>query len=139
MTKIVSTSTAKIVARSLPLMEERRDALEAAMRRYMGRSGPYDPSKGRHELTTRTLFDMLFDHARGIDAAGGIAATGQHGERHRQLAIGGEHYSSFGDGLMPIMKDVLGTEAAPPLLSAWGDAYWAITRHVAAQPAAMAA
>ena len=40
---------------------------------------------------------------------------------------------------MPIMKDVLGAEAAPPLLSAWGDAYWAITRRVAAQPAAMAA
>ena len=60
----------------------------AAMRRYMGRSGPYDPSKGRHELTTRTLFDMLFDHARG-GARHGIALHPDDLLRAREEEWGG--------------------------------------------------
>lgn len=135
----VSKSTAATIASSLDWMQNQRDALEASMSRYMARSGPYDPSKGRHQVTTAALFDMLFDHAGRISAAGEIAGNPRHALRHHELAIDSEHYSSFGDGLGVVMKDVLGAEASSSLLAAWGDAYRAIVRMVAAQPVSMAA
>jgi len=131
----ISTRSATIVSQSLPMMRRKRSEIEAAMTSHMGRSGPFDPSKGRHEVTTGAILDMLYDHATSIGATGTIDRNGGHGDRHRLLAIGGEHYSHFGDGLVPVLKDVLGAEAEPSLLAAWSDAYWAITRTVAAEPA----
>jgi hemoglobin-like flavoprotein len=37
------------------------------------------------------------------------------------------------------MKDVLGTQASPNVLAAWGDAYWAIARATLRQDLSIAA
>jgi hemoglobin-like flavoprotein len=123
-----SERSAAIVAETLALMYQNRVALEEAMARYMSRQGPHDPSATRSWARVRAITDMLFDHAAqpgGKGRSAAIAATAQH---HHALAIGGEHYSSFGDGLKPIMKDVLGSKATASVVAAWGDAYWAIVR-----------
>lgn len=135
----VSKTSAAAIAASLPLMEERRKQLEAAMSRHMAANGPFDPSKGRHQVTTGAIMGMLLDHAGRISDAGEIAGNERHATDHARLAIDGDHYSAFGDGLGAVMKDVLGADATPALLAAWGDAYWAIVRMIAAAPVRLAA
>ena len=135
----VSKTTAAAVAASLPLLETQRKQLEAGMSRYMAVSGPFDPSKGRHQVTTGAITDMLLDHARRVSDAGEVAGNDRHAHDHVRLAIDGDHYSAFGDGLGAVMKDVLGADATPALLAAWGDFYWAVARMIAAAPVRLAA
>jgi hemoglobin-like flavoprotein len=128
-----SERTRAIVAETLPLMEQHRVSLEEALERYMARRGPDDPSAAQPATTTRAIADMLIDHARELASNGpppDLAATAQ---RHRALVIAGGHYSSFGDALKPVMKDVLGSQATPLVLAAWGATYWAIVRNLFAQ------
>ena len=134
----LSKASAATIRSSLPLMESKRDAIEAAMSRGRGQTGAGDRS-AHNPVAAAFILDMLFDHAGRISGAGGIAAIESHGLRHRRLAIGAGHYSAFGDRLAPIMKDVLGAEATPAVVAAWGDTYWAIVRMVAAEPLSMAA
>jgi hemoglobin-like flavoprotein len=135
----IRTTTAATIRSSLPLMESKREAFEAAMNHYLSQAGPVERAKGRHRLITGAITDMLFDHAARASSAGKIGRIDRHGIRHRGLGIGGEYYSSFGDGLRPVMRDVLGGGATPAMLAAWTDTYWATTRMVAVMPAALVA
>jgi hemoglobin-like flavoprotein len=128
-----------IVAATLPLMERHRRPLQDTLERYMARQGPYDPSAGRSQATTRAIMDMLLGHARRLGEEGCADAIAATAGRHRALALGGEHYSCFGDGLKPVMKDVLGAEATSPVLAAWTDAYWAIVRRLFGRETRLAA
>ncbi|HEV2747038.1 MAG TPA: hypothetical protein VGW34_07035 [Allosphingosinicella sp.] len=139
MTTNLSERARDIIAETLPLMEQHRAPLEEALERYMARQGPYDPSAGRTKVMTGAIMDMLLGHARELAGNGPAAGVVETARRHRELAFGGEHYSSFGDGLKPIMKDVLGSKATSPVLAAWTDAYWAIVRLLFARETRLAA
>lgn len=139
MTTNLSERARDFVAETLPLMEQRRAPLEEALERYMARQGPYDPSPGQAKVTTGAIMDMLLGHARQFAGNGPAAGIAETARRHRELALGGEHYACFGDGLKPIMKDVLGSKATSPVLAAWTDAYWAIVRMLFAQETRLAA
>lgn len=139
MTEKLSERARATIAETLPLMEQHRPALEEALERWMARYGPYDRSAGRPGVTTRAIVDMLLGHARVLGDDGQAAAIAETGRRHQALALGGEHYSCFGDGLKPVMKDVLGSMATSPMLAAWTDAYWAIVRRLFANETRLAA
>jgi nitric oxide dioxygenase len=138
MTRISKAAAAAVTA-SFPLMHSRRDALERAMCRHMSRRHPPDHARERDAVAARAIMDMLLDHAARVSDAGTILRIERHDARHRRLAIRAEDHSRFGDGLAPIMRDVLGAEATRPVLAAWGDAYWAISRLVRVAPPALAA
>jgi hemoglobin-like flavoprotein len=135
----LSERSRAIVAETLPMMERNHIPLQEAMERSMARQGPHDPSSARTKVRVRAIVDMLLDHAGGLGRSGRSPAVAATAQRHRAQAIGGEHYSSFGDGLKPVMKDVLGAKAAAPVIAAWGDAYWAIVRTVFDREARLAA
>ena len=135
----ISKQQATIVAATLPSILARRQQFEAAMAGHMARRGPFDPHKHRYQVTTASIIDMLLDHAGGIAEDGGIAIIPHHGQRHQRMEIEGDHYSAFGDGLAPILRDVIPAEASPEAIAAWGDAYWAITRSVMADAMRLAA
>jgi hemoglobin-like flavoprotein len=135
----LSETNAASISSSLPLMKSKRDALEAAMSRYLSHADPGRASEVPPRVAAGAIMDMLFDHAARVSSAGEIVRIDRHRARHHRLGIDGRHYSAFGDGLAAIMKDVLGAEARPARLAAWGDAYWAIVSLVAAAPLAMAA
>jgi nitric oxide dioxygenase len=135
----VSKTAAAAIAESLPLVESRRKQMEVAMSRHMALRGPFDPSKGRHRVTTGAIMDMLLDHAGRISNSGEVAVNERHALDHARLAIDGDHMSAFGDGLGAVMKDVLGEEATPAMLTAWGDLYWAVARMIVAAPVKLAA
>ena len=136
MTTNLSERTRAIVAETLPLMEQHRAQLEAALKRYIARQGT---SAGRPDVTTGAITDLLLEHARQLDGTGGPAGIVETAQCHRALAIDGVHYACFGDALKPIMKDVLGAKATPPMIAAWGDAYWAIVRMLFAKETRLAA
>ena len=102
----------------------------------MARQGP---SAGRPDVTTGAITDLLLDHARQLGLKGPPAGIVEAARHHRTLTIDGVHYACFGDALKPIMKDVLGAKATPPVLAAWGDTYWAIVRLLFAQETRLAA
>lgn len=135
----LSGSSRAIIAETLPLMEQHRGPLQEALERYMARQGPYHPSAERSKTTTGALADMLFGQARQLSRNGPASGIAAAAEFHRALALGGEHYSSFGDALKPIMIDVLGSKATPPVIAAWIDAYWAIVRMLHRQETRLAA
>jgi nitric oxide dioxygenase len=120
-------------------MVKHRVAIEEGLVRYMARQGPYHPSPGRSKSRTLALSDMLFGQAGRLDGDGPAAGLVEAAQRHRTLALGGEHYSSFGDALKPIMIDVLGSKATPPVIAAWVDAYWAFVRMLFRQETRLAA
>lgn len=117
-----------IIAETVPLIEQNRGPLQEALERYMARQGPYHPSPGRSKAVTEALADMLFSQAGQLSRKGSAAGLVAAAKFHHALALGGEHYSMFGDGLKPIMIDVLGSKATPSVIVAWIDAYWAIVR-----------
>ena len=136
MTTNLSERTRAIVAETLPLMKQHRAPLEAALERFMARLGP---SAERPDVTTGAITDLLLDHARQLGGKGPPAGIAETARRHRTLAIDSIHHACFGDALKPIMKDVLGAKATPPVLAAWGDTYWAIVRMLVAQETRLAA
>ncbi|HEU4967357.1 hypothetical protein [Sphingomonas sp.] len=135
----ISQQTSATVAASLPAIIAKRRQFEEAMAKHMARRGPFDPSRDRYRVTAASIADMLLDHAGGITAQGEISIVPHHAERHRRMAIDGEHYSAFGDGLAAILRDVMPAEASPEFLAAWGDTYWAVTRMVMAHAVSAAA
>jgi hemoglobin-like flavoprotein len=135
----LSERSRAIIAESLPMMERHRARLDEALVRYMARQGPYHPSAGRSEETALALSDMLFGRARQFAGTGPAISLFEAGRRNRALGLGGEHYSSFGDALKPIMIDVLGQKATPSIIAAWIDAYWAIVRASLRQETRLAA
>lgn len=128
----ISRQTADIVAASIPLIAGKRAEIERAMAKHMARAGPFDPSKGRHQVTSAAILDMLLDHVHSAEETGRIPVIGQHGVRHRRMAIDADHYAAFGNGLATVLRDVLRSEATPDVVEAWDDAYRSINRGVLA-------
>ena len=135
----LSGSTAAVVASTLPLVERHQEEIEDAMTRYVARYGPYDPNGKAARTGVWAIMNMLVAHASAIAGRERLPRIEDMGRNHRAIGLGGEHYSIFGDGLSPILKDVLGSEATPSVVSAWIDAYWAIVRATRQQVMAMAA
>jgi nitric oxide dioxygenase len=135
----LSNNAVNVIVKSLPMMERNRVTLGSALGRYMARRRSYDSSAGGEKILRGAITDMLFDHAREIAGARPLLRIEETARRHRVLGLTREHYSRFGDGLGAVMKDVLGANASPRLLAAWGDAYWAIVRSVARQDQLLAA
>ncbi|QHS73534.1 flavohemoglobin [Saccharomyces paradoxus] len=50
----------------------------------------------------------------------------QIGHKHRALQIKPEHYPIVGEYLLKAIKEVLGDDATPDIINAWGEAYQAI-------------
>lgn len=128
-----------IIAETLPLLERNRAPLEAALARYLARQAadPHDSESGR--VHAGAILDMLLGHAWPVGDGRPAASIGETARQHRALGLGGDHYSTFGDGLKPIMRDVLGSKATSPALAAWTDTYWAIVRKLFEQEQRLAA
>jgi nitric oxide dioxygenase len=138
MSNSLSDRARAIVVESLPLIEQHRAALDDAFDQHMARHGP-DDSAERSKVASAAVMEMLLDHARSLAGRGPANGIVETARNHRALALGAEHYSTFGDGLKPILKDVLRSKATSPVLAAWTDAYWAIVRLLFRQETRLAA
>lgn len=100
------------------LLTERRTHFEDAMARYLAGSSEIDPSaEDRHAATQ--LAGALISSLDDTDRAGAALAVG---------TVAQPYFARFGDGLSPILKDILGAEAPPSFLSRSIDSYWRAVR-----------
>lgn len=126
MTTAVSTRTRSLIARSLPLVQQRREALVARMESALAELDTKPSELGQAEVTAVVLVDLLLDEARELVESGAFGPLAYLPGEHYLLDITGRHYSRFGDALMPSLRDVLGPIPPRELLSAWVDTFWAI-------------
>jgi hypothetical protein len=130
MTTVPGKNAVAALARTRPLLEQRRDALSRAIGRYVAGRPRYDqaePARAGREAAGEMLLGWLLDQASGSGSVRSLRG------------IGARDCMRFGDGLAAVLKDELGAEASPALLSAWGDAYWAWMRAARLPALALAA
>lgn len=111
------TSHSKGTDPAQPLIA-RRAQIEASMALYL--TGPIgdEPSREDNDAAHR-LVETLITSLREPEASA-TAFAGQPVARH--------YYSRFGDGLAPILRDVLGSDADAGLLASAIDGYWRAVR-----------
>ena len=126
MSEVISPRTRSLLARSLPLVQQRREALVERMEAALAELDTRETSTGQAEVTAVVLVDLLLEEVRQLVESGAFGPLAWVAGEHYLLDITGRHYSRFGDALMPVLRDLLGPIPPRELLSAWGDAFWAI-------------
>lgn len=128
MSDVVSKHTRSLIARSLPLVQQRKEALVEHMEAALATLDTKETADGQAEVTAVVLTDLLLDEARQLVEAGTFGPLGYVTGEHYLLDITGRHYSRFGDALIPALRDLLGPIPPREVLSAWCDTFWAIIR-----------
>jgi hemoglobin-like flavoprotein len=135
MTELVTERTREIIARSLPLVRQRKDEIIGAMKIYLRRiedgRNAFDPS----DVAAMILTELLLRQASLIAGSGKAAGLETTAIEHAALGIDGRHYSRFGDALVPILRDSLGFNLPREVSSAWSDTFWSIIRAAQAKQA----
>ena len=126
MSEAVSTRTRSLLARSLPLVQQRREALVERMEAALAELDTEDSTIGQAEVTAVVLVDLLLDEVRQLVEAGTFGPLSYVPGEHYLLDISGRHYSRFGDALMPVLRDLLGPIPPREVLAAWVDVFWAV-------------
>lgn len=134
----LSTKSAFAIAASLPAMERNRLKLSSKIGAYISRYAACDADGG--QSAGLAITNLLYEHARRFSAEPSTPSARGPGPRLRTLDnLPKRCLSYFGDGLGPVMKDLLHAEASPAVLAAWGDAFWASVRAAADQEQLLAA
>lgn len=128
MSEVVSKHIRSLIARSLPLVQQRKEALVERMEAALATLDTKEPADGQAAVTAVVLTDLLLDEARQLIEAGAFGPLGAVTGEHYLLDITGRHYSRFGDALIPALRDLLGPIPPRETLSAWCDLFWAIIR-----------
>ena len=128
MSEAVSKHIRSLIARSLPLVQQRKEALVEQMEVALAALDTQETADGQAEVTAVVLTDLLLDEARQLVESGAFGPLGYVIGEHYLLDITGRHYSRFGDALIPALRDLLGPIPPRELLSAWCDTFWAIIR-----------
>jgi hemoglobin-like flavoprotein len=126
MSEAVSSRTRSLIARSLPLVQQRREALVERMEIALAELDTQGSDVGQAEVTAVVLVDLLLDEAKQLLEDGAFGPLDYVSGEHYLLEITGRHYSRFGDALIPTLRDLLGPIPPREVLSAWCDTFWAI-------------
>ena len=131
MSSPVSDRTRSLLARSLPLVQQRKDLLVERIAHRLA-AALRDVAPSRSEAAAAALVDLLVSEAKRLVQSGALGRL-DFAEQHRALDIDGRHYSCFGDALVPILRDLLPPSVPREVAGAWCDTFWAVLR--AGQPA----
>lgn len=101
------------LASAVAMLDERREIIVAAMARYIARPDRGTPTDEGMEAA-KMLFDATLAMYSGSDAQAPLGLP----------ANVDRYVSRFGDGLLPILKDVFGPDLPTTALSRMIDAYW---------------
>ena len=126
MSEAISNRTRSLIARSLPVVQQRREALVQRMEAALAGLDGKESATGQAEVTAVVLVDLLLDEARQLVGSGAFGPLGYVTGEHYLLDITGRHYSRFGDALMPALRDLLSPATPREVRTAWCDTFWAI-------------
>jgi hypothetical protein len=126
MSSPVSDRTRSLLARSLPLVQQRRILLvERIAHRFA--AALHDVPSSHSATAAAGLVGLLVDQAKRLGESGAFGRL-DFLEEHRALDIDGRHYSCFGDALVPILRDLLPPTVPREVAGAWCDTFWAVLR-----------
>ncbi len=126
----VEETARRRLALSIHLLETHKDSfLEAVETMFRPHERP-DEETGQTEVTAMVLTELLLSQARTLVVTGALAVPPTTGAEHHMLDITGRHYSRFGDGLVAVLRDVLGPTLPSDVAAAWGDTFWAIIAEI---------
>ena len=134
MSAAISERTRKNLSQSLSLVELHREDLVHRMEASLRAAETDDEAYGQSETVAMILVDLLLTQARNLVNGGELADLRDVEEEHRALAISGRHYSRFGDALVPILRDLLGSNLPSGVTSAWCDTFWTVIRAAQDKP-----
>jgi nitric oxide dioxygenase len=86
----------------------------------------------------RRLAAAILAYAQNIDKLEALTAPVMRmAARHVETGVKPEHYPIVADALLPAIRDILGDAATDEVLSAWGEAYWALAEILIGKEAAL--
>ena len=91
MSSPVSDRTRSLLARSLPLVQQRADLLIERMERSLGATAAPDEPIGQSELIAMMLVDLLLRQAKHLVESGELRGLADLAEEHEALSITGRH------------------------------------------------
>ena len=127
MSPILSDRSRQVLSRSLPVIQARKheiiDQMHACL--AVAESGQ---NPGQSEINAMILVEMLINQVRHVLETGEFDDLAHIPSEHAALQITGRTYSRFGDFLVPVLKDALGTNAPSAAPGAWIDTFWSVIR-----------
>jgi hemoglobin-like flavoprotein len=138
MTDILSDRSRHMLSQSLPLVQAHKHELIDLMQASLVMAEPGE-NDGQSEIEAMILVEMLIGQARHVLDTGAYGDLRHIPNEHAALRITGRTYSRFGDMLVPLLKDVLGSNVPSAVPGAWTDLFWSVIRKATPQPALEAA
>ncbi len=142
MSRILSAETKAIVNATAPALQQHGVAITQRMYERLfvdpAVKAMFDEAAQESGEQPRRLAAAILAYAQNIDKLEALTAPVMRmAARHVETGVRPEHYPMVADALLPAIRDILGDAATDEVLSAWGEAYWALAEILIGKEAAM--
>ncbi|MBA4044877.1 globin domain-containing protein [Erythrobacter donghaensis] len=142
MSSVLSAEVKTIVNATAPAIQQHGVAITTRMyeRLFVDPSvkAMFDDAAQESGEQPRRLAAAILAYAQNIEKIENLTAPVMRmAARHVEAGVKPEHYPMVADALLPAIRDVLGEAATDEVLSAWGEAYWALAEILIGKEAAL--
>lgn len=142
MSRVLSAETRAIVNSTAPALQQHGVAITQRMYERLfvdpAVKAMFDEAAQESGEQPRRLAAAILAYAQNIDKLEALTAPVMRmAARHVETGVRPEHYPMVANALLPAIRDILGDEATDEVLSAWGEAYWALAEILIGKEAAM--
>lgn len=142
MSRILSAETTAIVNSTAPSLQQHGVAITHRMYERLfvdpAVKAMFDEAAQESGEQPRRLAAAILAYAQNIDKLEALTAPVMRmAARHVETGVRPEHYPMVANALLPAIRDILGDAATDEVLSAWGEAYWALAEILIGKEAAM--
>ncbi|ASR52444.1 globin domain-containing protein [Blastomonas fulva] len=142
MSRILSAETRAIVNSTAPALQQHGVAITQRMYERLfvdpAVKAMFDEAAQESGEQPRRLAAAILAYAQNIDKLEALTAPVMRmAARHVDTGVRPEHYPMVANALLPAIRDILGDAATDEVLSAWGEAYWALAEILIGKEAAM--
>lgn len=142
MSRILSAETKAIVNSTAPALQQHGVAITQRMYERLfvdpAVKAMFDEAAQESGEQPRRLAAAILAYAQNIEKLEALTAPVMRmATRHVETGVKPEHYPMVADALLPAIRDILGDAATDEVLSAWGEAYWALAEILIGKEAAM--
>lgn len=132
MSHLLSESTKDIIKATIPALSTHGQAITSEMYTRLFQDEEIQSlcnhsNQGQDGKQVKALAAAILGYAQNIDHLEVLAPTVERiAQKHIGYDIKPEHYPSVANALLGAIEHVLGAAATQEILSAWGEAYWAL-------------
>ena len=142
MSRVLSAEVKAIVNATAPALQQHGVAITTRMYERLfadpAVQAMFDEAAQESGEQPRRLAAAILAYAQNIDKLEALTAPVMRmAARHVETGVKPEHYPLVAEALLPAIRDVLGEAATDEVLSAWGEAYWALADILIGKEAAL--